>query len=248
MQFSGHLSMAFVCVLLAVIPNHQRVYCGHEINLVDILRPRQNARHFAGGTEFLWEKLLHMIKHNHISISTLSGLLRKHRVKIMGKYSDWATTNRGVPHVSVLGPLLFNIFYQWFVLYKYNLWNSKLCWWQPVMMTICTMKTNVMMFWKMFSKTMLIPLLPGLMITTCVRIPINSRVLYWTEMARNHFLSRSRTIHRPQKVYEHQRQREIRGDHQIRITISREPNIVGCWNLKRFYITWSIKRTSHSSK
>ena len=35
---------------------------------------------------------------------------RRHRVKITGTWNHWATINRGVPHGSVLRPLLFNIF------------------------------------------------------------------------------------------------------------------------------------------
>ena len=36
--------------------------------------------------------------------------------------------------------------------------------------------------------------LSDLIIITCVRILINCRVSYWTEMARNHFISRCRVI------------------------------------------------------
>ena len=35
---------------------------------------------------------------------------RRQRVKVMGKFNDCATINRGVPQVSVMGPLLFNTF------------------------------------------------------------------------------------------------------------------------------------------
>ena len=47
-------------------------------------------------------------------------------------------------------------------------------------------------------------------------------------------------IHRPQKVNKHQHQRGIRGKHEIGRPISREPNIVRCWNFEWFYITWHL--------
>ena len=94
---------------------------------------------------------------------------REHRVKIMGKHSDWATTNRGVPQGSALGPLPFKIFFNDLFLYEYNLWNSILCWWQPSVLW----KQMSWCFEKCFEKMMLTPLLSGLMITTFVRTPIN---------------------------------------------------------------------------
>ena len=55
-------------------------------------------------------------------------------------------------------------------------------------------------------------------------------------------------IHRPQKIYEHWHQRRIRGKLHVERPISREPNIIGCWNFEWFYITWSFKRITHVSK
>ena len=49
----------------------------------------------------------------------------------------------------------------------------------------------------------------------------------------------------PKNVYEHQHQWEIRGNHQILMTISRGPSIVGCWNFDWFHIIWSFKRSLH---
>ena len=50
------------------------------------------------------------------------------------------------------------------------------------------------------------------------------------------YFSKYNAIHRPQKVYEHQHQRKIRGKYQIWRAISQKPNIVhvGCWNLDDF--------------
>ena len=65
---------------------------------------------------------------------------RKHRVKIMGKHSDWITTNRAVPQWSILGPfyLIFSsmICFTWIWHVKYQI---------MLMITICTMKTCAMM-------------------------------------------------------------------------------------------------------
>ena len=46
------------------------------------------------------------------SLSLLLGYLtsRKQRVKIGSSYSKWNEIKRGVPHGSILGPLLFNVF------------------------------------------------------------------------------------------------------------------------------------------
>ena len=44
----------------------------------------------------------------HIISSYLSG--RKQRTKVNNMYSEWAKITTGVPHGSILGPILFNIY------------------------------------------------------------------------------------------------------------------------------------------
>ena len=52
-------------------------------------------------------------------------------------------------------------------------------------------------------------------------------------------------LDRPHKVYQHQQGRKIRGKHQIRRPISWQPDVVGCWNLAWFYITWFFNRAAY---
>ena len=86
---------------------------------------------------------------------------RHQRVKVMGEFSYCTTINCGVPQGSVMGPLLFNIF--WTICFM-SIWIVIL----PIMLTIIiyTMQIAARLLWKTLLKLTLGHPLLGLKINT----------------------------------------------------------------------------------
>ena len=102
---------------------------------------------------------------------------RRHRIKIMGICSDWATINRRVPQGSVLGPLLFNIFFNDLFYVKMSCEITKNA--DDNHLYYENQCHNTL---KGVSENDVNSALPGLKAITCAQTPISSRVSSWTEM------------------------------------------------------------------
>ena len=117
---------------------------------------------------------------------------RRHKVKIMGICSDWATINRGVPQGSVLGPLLLNIFLNDLFYVKMSCEIAKYADDNHLFYENQCQNTLKYVFrkWREFCHY--------LVWKQCAQTPISSRVSSWNEME----CSRSPSLYRIIQLYQ----------------------------------------------